>query len=133
MQSELPAPVRTHWVGLDKGRYHGNHFLASIGLELLFGCVIAWDYISCTYCLILARGRFTGSSYLMKTAEIEGLRDVAIATAFRTTLYETGDNDMGISYKRWLAFVQPLRLLVALSLSLFGFVVVAVGLGTIDI
>jgi len=35
----------------------------------------------------------------------------------------TVDNDMGISYKRWLVFSQPKRLLVALS----GFVVAAVG------
>ena len=33
------------------------------------------------------------------------------------------DNDMGISYKGWLVFSQPLRLLVALS----GFAFAAVG------
>jgi len=35
----------------------------------------------------------------------------------------TEDNDMRLSCKGWFAFIQPLRLLVALS----GFVVVAIG------
>ena len=58
--------------------------------------------------------------------EIERLRDIAMATSFGTTLCKwprTRDNDMGISYKGWLVFSQPLCLLVALS----GFVVAAVG------
>jgi len=55
-------------------------------------------------------------------AEIEGLRDVAMATSFGITLV-AGDKDMEISYKGWFAFSQPLRLLVAVS----GFVVAAIG------
>jgi len=63
------------------------------------------------------------------TAEIEGLRDVAMVTNFGTTDYIsckwtlTRDNDMMLSYKGWLVFSQPLRLLVALS----GSVVAAIG------
>ena len=52
------------------------------------------------------------------------LRNVATATNFlicKLTLM--GDNDMGISYKEWFVFSQPLRLLVAIS----GFVVAAIG------
>jgi len=52
-------------------------------------------------------------------AEIECLRDVAMATNFGTiplaaikwTL--TGDNDMRLWCKGWFVFSQPLRLLVA--------------------
>jgi len=59
----------------------------------------------------------------MKTGDIGGLRDVAVATAFwdyiSCTWSRMGDNDMMISYKGWLAFGQPLRLFVTLS----GFVV----------
>jgi len=44
------------------------------------GCVIASDT------LFGSRGGFFGSTYPMKTAEIAGLRDVAMATAFGTTL-----------------------------------------------
>jgi len=49
-----------------------------------------------------------------------------MATNFGTTLAAnglTGDNDIKFSYKGWLVFTQPLRLLVALS----GFVVAAIG------
>jgi len=53
-------------------------------------------------------------------AEIESLRDVAMATNFGTTL---SANDMRLSYKGRIVFSQPLRLLVALS----GFVVAAIG------
>jgi len=52
------------------------------------------------------------------------LRNVATATNFlicKLTLM--GDNDMGISYKEWFVFSQPLRLLVTLS----GFVVETIG------
>jgi len=50
-------------------------------------------------------GRFSGSSYPVKTAEIEGLRDVAVATNFwdciscKWTLTEY--NDMRLSCKGW--------------------------------
>ena len=37
-----------------------------------------------------SRGRFSGSSYPIKTAEIEGLRDVAMATSFGTKIAITG-------------------------------------------
>ena len=43
-----------------------------------FGCVAASDS------LFDSRGRFSGSSYPIKTAEMEGLRDVAMATSFGT-------------------------------------------------
>jgi len=41
-----------------------------------FGCMIASDT------LFDSRGGFSGSSYLMKTAYFEVLRDVAMATIF---------------------------------------------------
>ena len=37
-----------------------------------------------------SKGRFSGPSYQMKTAEIEGLRDVAMATNFGTKIALTG-------------------------------------------
>ena len=37
-----------------------------------------------------SRGRFSGSSYPMKTAKIDGLRDVAMATNFGTKIAVTG-------------------------------------------
>jgi len=49
-----------------------------------FGCTAASDS------LFDSRGRFSGSSYPMKTAEIEGLRNVAMATSFGTKIAITG-------------------------------------------
>jgi len=37
-----------------------------------------------------SRGRFSSSSYPMKIAEIDGLREVAVATNFRTKIAITG-------------------------------------------
>jgi len=48
------------------------------------GCMVASDS------LFDPRGRFSGSSYPMKTAKIDGLRDVAMATNFGTTLAANG-------------------------------------------
>ena len=49
-----------------------------------FSCMIASDT------LFDSRGGFLGTSYPMKTAKIEGLRDVAMATNFGTTLAVNG-------------------------------------------
>jgi len=54
-------------------------FWLSIGNN--FGCMIASDT------LFDSRGRFSGSSYPMKTADFDILRDVAIATVFWLSLY----------------------------------------------
>jgi len=40
-----------------------------------------------------SRGRFSGSSYPVKTDKMEGLRDVAMATNFGTTLAANGHED----------------------------------------
>jgi len=40
--------------------------------------------------LFYSRGGFSGTSYPMKTAEIEGVRDVAMASNFGTTLAANG-------------------------------------------
>ena len=45
-----------------------------------FGCMTASDS------LFDSRGRFSWSSYPMKITEIEGLRDVAVATNFGTKI-----------------------------------------------
>ena len=37
-----------------------------------------------------SRGGFSGTSYPMKTSEIDGLRDVTMATNFGTTLAANG-------------------------------------------
>jgi len=49
-----------------------------------FSCMIASDT------LFDSRGGFSGTSYPMKTAEIEGLTDVAMATNLGTTLAANG-------------------------------------------
>ena len=86
-----------------------------------FSCMITSDT-----CLIL--GWVFGDKLSNEDiAEIEGLRDVAMAINFwdyvscKWTLTE--DNDMMISYKGWFVFSGSLRLLVAVS----GFVVAAIG------
>ena len=67
----------------------------------------------------ISRGRFFGVKLSNEdTAEIKGLRDVAMATIFGCKWTLMGDNDMRLSYKGWFVFSEPLRLLVALSLSL---------------
>ena len=68
-----------------------------------FSCMIASDT------LFDSRGGFARTGYPM-IADIESLRDVAMATNFGTTLAAnglTGDNDMRISYKGWFVFSQP--------------------------
>jgi len=52
----------------------GYNFSCTTASDLLFG----------------SRGGFSGTSYPMKTAEIEGLRDVAVATNFGTALAANG-------------------------------------------
>ena len=49
-----------------------------------FGCVIATGTIF--YC----RGGFSGSRYMMKTADFEVLRDVAMVTSFGSKIAITG-------------------------------------------
>jgi len=49
-----------------------------------YGCMTASDS------LFDSMDRFSRSSYSMKTAEIEGLRDVAMATNFGTKIAKTG-------------------------------------------
>ena len=57
-------------------------FWLSMGYN--FSCMTASDT------LFDSRGGFSGTSYPMKTATIEGLRDVAMATNFGTTLAANG-------------------------------------------
>jgi len=71
-------------------------------------------------------GGFSGSSYSIKTAEIECLTGVAMVINFGTRLAVNGlrrkITTLGISYKGWFVFSQPLPVLVADS----GLVVAAV-------
>jgi len=57
-------------------------FWLSMGYN--FSCMTASDK------LFDSRGGFSGTSYPVKTAEIEGLTDVAMATNFGTTLAANG-------------------------------------------
>jgi len=75
-----------------------------------------------------SRGRFSGSSYPMKTySRDRGSKGRCHGNHFwdyiSCTWTLTGDNDMRISYRGWFVFSQPLHLLVALS----AFVVAAIG------
>ena len=65
-----------------EGRCHGNRFWLSMGYN--FGCIIASDT------LFDSTGGFFGSSYPMKTAEIECLRVVAMVTNFGTKIAING-------------------------------------------
>ena len=59
-----------------------NPFCLSMGYN--FDCIIASDT------LFDSRGGFSGSSYPMKTADFEVLRDAATATNFGTKIAITG-------------------------------------------
>jgi len=65
----LPAPT---------GGCRGNHFCLSKGYRPSFGCVITSGMI------FDSRGGFSESGYVMKTADFDVLRDVAMATNFGT-------------------------------------------------
>ena len=55
-----------------------------LSMNYNFSCVTASDT------LFDSMGGFSGTSYPMKTAEIEGLRDVAMETNFGATLAANG-------------------------------------------
>jgi len=67
-----------------EGRCHGSQFWTQFAITGFvgynFGCMITSDT------LFDSRGGFSGSSYPMKTSEIECLRVVAMATNFGTNI-----------------------------------------------
>jgi len=63
---------------------NGATGVGQVSFESIFGCVTPSDS------LFDSRGGFSETSYPTKTAEIEGIMDVAMETNFGTTLAANG-------------------------------------------
>jgi len=86
-----------------------------------FGCMAASDS------LFDSRDRFSGRNYPMKTAEIEGVRDVAMATNFGNTLAANG---LWREITTWGFRIKDSLFSVHLLVALSGFVVTAIGIAS---